>query len=43
MPVTRTFQTTVMHRASRDARFRQHLLIEAINQFRSGDLVTTCG
>lgn len=34
----RTFRVTVMERAERDARFRQHLLIEAINQLLSGDL-----
>lgn len=38
MPVTRTFRVTVMERASRDARFRQHMLIEAINQLLTGDL-----
>ena len=38
MPVTRTFRLTVMERAARDARFRQRLLIEAINQLLTGDL-----
>jgi hypothetical protein len=38
MPVTRAFRITIMERAERDARFRQHLLIEAINQLRTGDL-----
>lgn len=38
MPVTRTFRITVMERAARDARFRQHLLIEAINELLTGDL-----
>ncbi len=38
MPVTRTFRITVMERAARDARFRQRLLIEAINQLLTGDL-----
>ena len=28
----------MMERAARDARFRQHLLIEAINQLLTGDL-----
>lgn len=34
MPVTRPFRITMMERAARDARFRQHLLIEAINQLQ---------
>ena len=38
MPVTRAFRITIMERAARDARFRQHLLIEAINQLLTGDL-----
>lgn len=38
MPVTRTFRITIMERAARDARFRQRLLIEAINQLLTGDL-----
>jgi len=38
MPVTRTFRITIMERATRDARFRQHLLTEAINQLLAGDL-----
>jgi len=38
MPVTRAFRITIMERAARDARFRQHLLIEAINQLLAGDL-----
>ncbi len=38
MPLTRAFRTTVMQRAARDARFRHHLLAEAINQLLSGDL-----
>jgi DNA-binding phage protein len=38
MPITRTFRITVMDRAARDARFRKHLLIEAINQLLTGDL-----
>ncbi|MEW6682187.1 MAG: transcriptional regulator [Nitrospirota bacterium] len=38
MPVTRRFRITVMERAARDARFRQHLLTEAINQLLTGDL-----
>jgi hypothetical protein len=28
----------IMERAARDARFRQHLLIEAMNQLLTGDL-----
>ena len=38
MPLTRVFRTTIMRRAARDARFRHHLLTEAINQLLSGDL-----
>ncbi len=38
MPVTRAFRITMMERAARDARFRQHLSIEAINQLLTGDL-----
>jgi DNA-binding phage protein len=38
MPVTRIFRTTVMERAARDARFRERLLTEAINQLLVGDL-----
>jgi len=38
MPVTRAFRITIMERASRDARFRRHLLIEAVNQLLNGDL-----
>ena len=38
MPLTRTFRMTVMERAARDARFRERLLIEAINQWMAGDL-----
>lgn len=38
MPLTRNFKTTVMKRATRDARFRHYLLTEAINQLLSGDL-----
>ena len=38
MPVTRAFRITIMERASRDARFRRRLLIEAVNQLLNGDL-----
>lgn len=38
MPVTRTFRITIMERAAHDARFRQRLLTEAINEWLSGDL-----
>src|SRR6266566_4011174 len=38
MPVTRTFRITIMERATRDARFREHLLTEAINQLLAGNL-----
>jgi DNA-binding phage protein len=38
MPLTRTFRTTVKNRAGRDARFRERLLTEAINQLLIGDL-----
>lgn len=38
MPLTRSFRITVMKRAERDARFRRHLLTEAIDQLLSGDL-----
>jgi len=38
MPVTRTFRITVMERAAARRAFRQHLLIEAINQLLTGDL-----
>jgi len=38
MPVTRTFRTTIMERAARDARFRERLLTEAMNEWLSGDL-----
>ena len=38
MPVTRKFRTTVMERAARDARFRERLLAEAVNEWLAGDL-----
>ena len=38
MPITRAFRVAIMERAARDARFRQHLLIEAINPLLTGDL-----
>lgn len=38
MPVTREFRKTIMARASRDARFRHHLLTEAVNELLAGDL-----
>jgi len=34
----RSFRLTIMERAARDARFRQRLLTEAINQLLVGDL-----
>jgi hypothetical protein len=36
--LTRTFRTTVMERAARDARFRGRLLMEATDQLLTGDL-----
>ena len=38
MPVTRAFRITIMERAGRDARFRRHLLIEAVTQLLNGEL-----
>ncbi len=38
LKVTRAFRITIMERAARDARFRQHRLIEAIDQLLTGDL-----
>lgn len=38
MPLTRTFRTIIMERAARDARFRECLLTEAIDQLLGGDL-----
>ena len=40
MALTRDFKQTVMARANRDRRFREALLVEAINEFLGGDLVT---
>ena len=36
--LVRAMRVTIMERAARDARFRQHLLIEAIKQLLTGDL-----
>ncbi|HLG22973.1 MAG TPA: hypothetical protein VI382_09165, partial [Candidatus Manganitrophaceae bacterium] len=38
MPVTRSFRATIMERASKDSKFRQHLLTEAVNELLAGDL-----
>ena len=38
MPVTRSFRTTIMERASKDSKFRQHLLTEAVNALLAGEL-----
>jgi DNA-binding phage protein len=38
MPLTRTFRTTITERAARDARFRERLLAEAVNEWLAGDL-----
>ena len=38
MPVTRFFRTTIMKRASHDARFRRQMLTEAVNELLAGDL-----
>lgn len=38
MPVTKLFRTTIMERTSRDSKFRQYLLTEAVNELLSGDL-----
>jgi hypothetical protein len=35
--IIRSFRITIMERAVRDTRFRQHLLTEAINQLLAGD------
>ncbi len=37
MRVTRAFRITILERAARDAWFRQHLVIEAINRLLTGD------
>lgn len=37
LPLTRDFKETVLHRARRDARFRQALFTEAINAYLAGD------
>lgn len=38
MPVTREFRTTIIARAGRDAKFRQRMLTESINELLTGDL-----
>jgi hypothetical protein len=38
MPLTRSFQETVQTRACRDVRFRQALLVEAVQSLVDGDL-----
>jgi DNA-binding phage protein len=38
MPVTRSFRSTVMERASRDPKFRQQMLTEAVNELLDGGL-----
>jgi hypothetical protein len=38
MPITRQFCKTVLSRAENDTEFRQHLLIEAVNELLTGDL-----
>jgi hypothetical protein len=40
MPLTRDFKETIQERASRDARFREALLKEAIDALLSGDVET---
>lgn len=36
--ITRSFRTPLMERASKDTKFRQHLLTEAVNALLAGDL-----
>jgi len=38
MPLTREFRETVRRRAQRDRRFRQAMLVEAVNELLSGDV-----
>jgi DNA-binding phage protein len=38
MAITRSFRITIMERASKDTKFRQHLLTEAVNALLAGDL-----
>ena len=38
MPVTRSFRTTIMKRASNDSKFRREMLTEAVNELLAGDL-----
>ena len=38
MPLTKDFRDTVQERAARDPAFREALLVEAMQQFLSGDL-----
>ena len=40
MPLTRDFKETIQERASRDARFRESLLKEAVDALLSGDVET---
>lgn len=40
MPLTRDFKETIQERASRDARFREALLKEAVDALLSGDVET---
>lgn len=37
-PVTRSFRILIMERASKDTKFRQHLLTETVNALLAGDL-----
>lgn len=38
MPITRNFRKTILSRAEHDAKFRRHMLTEAVNELLTGDL-----
>lgn len=38
MPITRSFRTTIMKRASLDLKYRRQMLAEAVNELLAGDL-----
>lgn len=38
MPITKNFRKTIHSRAEHDAKFRRHMLTEAVNELLSGDL-----
>lgn len=38
MPITRNFRSTILKRVEKDAAFRRQMLVEAINEFLTGNL-----